>query len=216
MKDKIIEEVEGAYKKIAKDYKSKVKSEDFDHRYIEKFLLLFYPGHKILDIGAGTGTISNEMKSNHQLDVTAIDSSTEMVDIAKKDYPDMKIIRMDLRKLEFQDNSFDGAFANYSLIHVPDSDIQSSLTEIARILKPGGYLYLALQEPITPMDKDGFYPVAYKQEVKMFINLMTESDAKDYLEKTGFSIINIDRRAPKKEIEFPFNKLFITAQKDKI
>ena len=213
MEDETTKNVESAYGNISQDYKAKVKSHDLDHRYIEKFLSLFSSKQKILDIGAGTGAISNEMQDNHQLDVTAIDLSREMVDLAKKNYPDLKIIRMDLRRLEFPDNSFDGAFANYSLIHVAEADIPPTLNEIARVLKSGGYLYLALQEPITPMDKDGYYPVVYKKEVKMFINLFTKNDMRGYLQNAGFTVVNINRRPPEKETEFPFNKLFVVAQK---
>jgi ubiquinone/menaquinone biosynthesis C-methylase UbiE len=213
MEDETTKNVESAYSNIVQDYGVKVKSHDLDHRYIERFLSLFSAGQKILDIGAGTGTISNEMQSNHQLDVTAIDLSKEMVNLAKKNYPNLKIIRMDLRKLEFPDNSFDGAFANYSLIHVPETNIPQTLNEIARILKPRGHFYLALQEPITPMDKDGYYSIVYKKEVKMFINLFTESDMQGYLKSAGYSVVSVDRRSPAKETEFPFNKLFIIAQK---
>lgn len=211
--DKQSVDVQDAYEKIAEDYSTTVKSDHFDHRYIEKFLFLFKPQQKILDIGAGTGALSVEMKENHGLDVTAIDFSKEMLDIAHQNHPDLKMIQMDLRKLDFVDDCFDGVFANYSLIHVPEKDIETSLAGIFRVLKTGGYAYFALQEPVTSTDKDGYFSVAYKPEVKMFINLFTEAEIKKYLEGAGFTILNIERRDSQQGIEFPFNKLFVTAQK---
>lgn len=211
--DQISKDVEGAYDNIASDYKATVKSDDVDHRFIEKFISLFKPGQKILDIGAGTGTISSHMQHDHQLEVIAIDLSQEMVNLAKSEHPDLKILLMDLHSLQFPDAAFDGVFANYVLIHVEEKDVPPALKEVARTLKSGGYLYLALQEPITPMDKDGYYSVVYKPEVKMFLNLFTEQEMEDHLSGAGFAVTNIERRPPVVGMEFPFNKLFITAQK---
>jgi ubiquinone/menaquinone biosynthesis C-methylase UbiE len=205
--------VEKAYRVLAKQYKRKVRSEEFDHRFIEKFLAMFSPGQRILDIGAGTGIIAHDMFIRHQLNVVAIDSSKEMLNIAKKQHPELDIRLMDMRKLTFADKEFDGAFANYSLIHIREREIISTLRGIARVLKPKAYLYLSLQEPITKMQKDGYYPVVYNRRVKMFINLFKEKEMRIYLRKTGFKLLWVERRNPHPETEFPFNKLFIVAQK---
>lgn len=211
----ISSQVQKAYKAVISDYKDKVKSEDLDHRYIERFLLSLEPKQKVLDIGCGTGGVSNEMAENHQLKVTAIDISEDMVSLAKKLHPRLRVLRMDMLKLKFPSNSFDAVFANYSLIHIPDTEIDISLKQIGKVLKRGGLLYLALQEPIRAMDRDGFYPLVYRPEVKMFINLITEREMKKALKDAGFKVEWLERRAPNKKFEFPFNKLFIVARKVK-
>lgn len=213
-KDKdAVMDVATAYRTVAKKYMAKVKSEDLDHPYIERFLALFAPKKKILDLGAGTGMLSEEMMDRHKLNVEAIDISREMVSIAKKQYPKLKILKMDLRKLNFRPSSFDGVFANYSLIHIPEKDVPDTLRGVGKVLKRGGYLYLALQEPVSKMDRDGYYPLVYAKKVKMFINLFTEKEIEKYLKATGFHIIWKDRRQPDKKFEFPFNKFFVVAQK---
>jgi ubiquinone/menaquinone biosynthesis C-methylase UbiE len=206
-------QVKKAYRVLAKQYKRKVRSEEFDHRFIEKFLAMFSPGQRILDIGAGTGIIAHDMFIRHQLKVVAIDSSKEMLNVAKKQHPELDIRLMDMRKLSFADQEFNGAFANYSLIHIREREIMSTLRGIARILAPKGYFYLSLQEPIAKMQKDGYYPVVYNRRIKMFINLFKEKEMLTYLRKNGFKVIWIERRNPHPETEFPFNKLFIAAQK---
>ena len=211
--DEETKSIEDGYKEIASDYKTTVKSDDLDHRYIEKFLSLFQPGQKILDIGSGTGNIAHEIKLQHQLDVTAVDISKEMVDLAREAYPDLRVIQMDIRELKFEPESFNGIFANYSLIHVPEKDITKTLTRINELLVPGGYLYLSLQEPVGPMDKDGYYSVVYRPEVKLFINLFSEQEMRDHLVQNSFEVTYVDRRPHQQGMEFPFNKLFIIARK---
>lgn len=210
----IPKDVKETYNQIAQEYNNTVKSENHDREYLEKYLALFKPGQKILDIGAGTGNVSQDIQDTRQLDVTAVDISQEMTKLAKKNHPDLKFAIMDLRTLGLQNSTFDGAIANYSLIHIPEEDILQSLTEMSRVLKPKGKLYLALQEPITPEDKDGYYPLAYQDNTNMFINLLSEKEIHAYLNQSGFNIINIDRRPPVKGMEFPFNKLFISAEKN--
>lgn len=213
--DDLSKRVQDAYKQIAKSYLKKVRSGDLDHRFVEKFLTLFQPGQKILDAGAGTGEMSREMMDHHQLDVQAIDFSPDMVKLAKKEHPGLRVRRMDLRKLAFPAKTFDGVFAMYSLIHIPEGDVPDALLGINRVLKPGGYVYLALQEPRQRMQKDGFYPVVYNRKINMFINLITEAEMRAYLVKAGFNVKEVSRRDPHLETEYPFTKLFIIAQKKK-
>lgn len=214
--DDLSRSVQEAYRQIAKSYLVKVRSGSLDHRFIEKFLTLFKPGQKMLDVGSGTGEMSAEMIVEHQLEVQAIDFSPDMVRLAKKEHPGLRVRRMDLRKLAFPPRTFDGVFAMYSLIHIPEGDVPDALVGINRVMKPGGYLYLALQEPRQKMQKDGFYPVVYNRKINMFINLITEAEMRLYLKKAGFAVKEVSRRAPHVETEYPFTKLFIIAQKKKV
>ncbi len=46
------------------------------------------------------------------------------------------------RALPFEDGSFGGILAWYSLIHTPPADVPAVLAEFARVLRPGGGLLL--------------------------------------------------------------------------
>jgi ubiquinone/menaquinone biosynthesis C-methylase UbiE len=62
--DKQSKDVLEAYEKISSDYETTVKSDILDHRYIEHFLQLLKSGKRVLDLGAGTGVLSEEMYIN--------------------------------------------------------------------------------------------------------------------------------------------------------
>lgn len=201
------------YNKIISSYCKNIKSEFLDHPYYERFLSYLRVGQKVLDAGAGTASIANEMMKLHGLKIVAIDNSKEMVKLGKKKYPSLNYREMDMRNLKFPSSIFHAIIANYSLIHILEYDVESTIKEFARVLKSHGYLYLALQSPITPKQKDGYYPVRYKKGTSLFINLFRQEEIVLYLKKAGFKILRIDMRKPDKKTEFPFNKLFMIAQK---
>ncbi|MBI4919368.1 class I SAM-dependent methyltransferase [archaeon] len=209
----IIHQDKKAYDILAKLYKTKVKSAEHDHRFIEKFLSLLEPKQEILDMGAGTGELSYEMVKKHLLKVTAIDLSKKMVRMAKNHYPELNIQQMDMRDLKFSPKSFNAVFVNYSLIHIPEPEVIKVLKQIHKVLKPKGYVYFSLQEPISKKQEDDFYEVIYKKQVKMFINLIDEKEIRQYLKKSKFKLLWIGRRESDKKTEYPFNKMFVAAQK---
>lgn len=203
----------GVYNRLVLSYKKKVKSEDKDHRHIERFLLMLQPGQSVLDVGAGTGALAEEMTELHQLKVTAIDVSEEMIKLAKKERPKLSYLKMDMRSLAFPPKSFDAIFANYSLIHILDDDVPDTLKGFARVIKPKGCLYLALQSPMKSKDYDGYYPVVYKRDAKLFINLFEKDEIISSLKNAGFRVLFTALRKPDMRTEFPFNKLIVIAQK---
>jgi ubiquinone/menaquinone biosynthesis C-methylase UbiE len=208
-----MQSTETVYDDIVSHYNKKVKSEMLDHCYIEKFLSLFESGDLILDVGAGIGAIAYEMMMLHRLKVMAIDISKKMVEFGNKKYLSLNYKEMDMRNLKFKNDYFKGIFANYSLIHILDDDVQTTLQGFNRVLKHKGYLYLSLQSPRQKKQRDGYYPLAYKKNKLLFINLINKKEIKAYLKNSGFKIIGLYERKPDMKMEFPFNKTFIIAQK---
>ena len=51
-----------------------------------------------------------------------------------------------LEALPFPPSSFDGVWAHTSLLHVPKPRLPEALEGIAKILEPGGSLFIALRE----------------------------------------------------------------------
>lgn len=99
-------------------------------------------GGRLLFVGAGTGKDFELLPPG--LDVVAIDVSLGMVERARgrsAEYDGRIEVRaMDVRALEFPDESFDAALAVCVFCSVPRP--AAGLQEVRRVLRPGGRLFL--------------------------------------------------------------------------
>lgn len=96
-------------------------------------------GDSILDVGCGSGYIASILEKQG-FKVTGIDVSRKMLELAKKNAPSSRFLKMDMRTLGFPPRSFDGVICLYSIIHVPRRFHQGILKGFHRVLKPGGLL----------------------------------------------------------------------------
>ena len=98
------------------------------------------PGERVLDLGCGTGHLTAQIAARGA-DVTGIDASVSMVAQARQNYPKVKFVLGDARRLAFE-QPFDAVFSNAALHWMLDADEVAS--SMARSLKPGGRLVLEM------------------------------------------------------------------------
>lgn len=97
-------------------------------------LLAPQPGERILDLGCGTGQLTAEIaKSGAQ--VVGIDSSPEMIQQARSNYPGLRFELTDATQFRTAE-PFDAVFSNAALHWIKDAGGVAST--IAQALKPGG------------------------------------------------------------------------------
>ena len=95
----------------------------------------------VLDVGCGTGTILRAMSDSCSIKGFGIDMSENMVEETKRKCPDMDIRLSRCEKTPFEDDTFDVVTSCMAYHHFTDK--AGFAREAARILKPGGYLYIA-------------------------------------------------------------------------
>ena len=102
------------------------------------------PAERMLEVGPGTGYYSLPVASNLDGGSLAVfDIQQEMLDhvmgaAAKRGATNIEPTRGDAQALPYADASFDGAYLVTVLGEIPDQQV--ALTELARVVRPGGRL----------------------------------------------------------------------------
>lgn len=93
----------------------------------------------VFEVGCGEGELADRIQRELGVEVVAVDQSERMVELTRARGVDASA--GDVQELSFEDGSFDVAVAAWMLYHAPDLD--RALSELARVLKPGGRLVAA-------------------------------------------------------------------------
>ena len=101
---------------------------------------------RVLELGAGPAKLWRENLDRlpQNWHITLTDLSAGMIAKAQtylEDAPNFTFTVADAQTLPFDDATFDAVVANHMLYHVPD--LPRALSEVRRVLKPGGRLFAA-------------------------------------------------------------------------
>jgi len=103
------------------------------------------PGDTVLDAACGTGDLAIADKKAGAAKVTGLDFSEQMLARARRKAP-LEWVQGDLLALPFADDSYDAATVGFGVRNV--EDLERALSELHRVLRPGGRL--AILEITTP------------------------------------------------------------------
>jgi ubiquinone/menaquinone biosynthesis C-methylase UbiE len=101
----------------------------------------------VLELGCGTGLFTRKVHAISGAKIIATDLSEDLLIEARKKFPEGNFRIADAMNLDFSDHSFDVVFGSSILHHL---DMQKALTEIYRVLKPGGRMVFAEPNMINP------------------------------------------------------------------
>lgn len=104
-------------------------------------------GHRVLEIGCGTGTLATMTKRLHaDVEVMGLDPDAKALERAKHKAAREKVsVQFDqgfADELPYPDESFDRIFSAFMFHHLPSGERVQTLREARRVLKPGGELHM--------------------------------------------------------------------------
>ena len=82
--------------------------------------------------------------------LVGVDLSAEMVASAAKRNPDVEYVVSETSTFPFADASFDVAFASCVLHHVARGERAALVSEMARVVRPGGLVVVLEHNPVNP------------------------------------------------------------------
>lgn len=129
------------------------------HKYWRKFTMRkmqIKSGNSAIDVACGTCDWTIALAKAAQVDghIVGLDFSQNMLDIGRKKLDhhglkDVKLIHGSALDIPLPDNSFDYATIGFALRNVPD--LRKTLSEMHRVVKPGGMVVsLELSKPTWP------------------------------------------------------------------
>lgn len=167
------------------------KTDDFvKEKVIAQFISLLPPVNaEVLDLGCGVGKTTRVLSENG-LKVTGVDISDGLLTEAKKRAPELNFVKGDMRELRLPSCSFDGVFAQASLVHLETmEDVERTLSEIHGVLKENGIFFFSVKaklgdsETEVVSDKLSGHP--------RFFRYYTKEQLTELLTKHGFEVLEM-------------------------
>jgi len=140
----------------------------------------------MLDVGCGTGSYSIPLAMRHNLQLTGVDVSEEMLRQAESKYPEAQWLLEDFKKASFGAGSFDIVLMSYVIQHLIDlkGDLQKASMILAR---PNGRLIIVTDDHdqfrSSPVHR--FIPKAMEIDLKRFPAV---EELRGYLEGIGLEV----------------------------
>lgn len=130
------------------------------------------PGHHVLDLGSGTGypALLAAQTVGPSGSVIGVDLADQMVAAAERKatrlgLTNVTICTGDVTTLPFEAGSFDAVTSRFCLMFLPD--IPKAATEIARVLKSGGWVAAAVWSAAEKNPSIGLAMAAIKQLIEL-------------------------------------------------
>ncbi len=135
------------------------------------------PGDRVLDACCGTGDLALAAEREGGV-VTGLDFSPEMLARARRKSASITWVQGDLLDLPFAAASFDAASVGFGVRNV--DDLEASLRELRRVLRPGGRLaILEITRPRGPLRP--FFSLWFDRAVPLLGHVLPGGKAYTYL-----------------------------------
>lgn len=184
-----MEELPPAEDPSFKQYLHKQKVQLPDNLRVLKKLNSYMPNRgKLFEIGSFMGTFANEIRQSGW-DITCLEPFRGAVKYARQTY-NLNVIEGVLPQPALSENSFDAVILLHVIEHMPDPG--ANLTEIRRVMKPGGMLVVE-----TPRLDSLMFKILGRRERNLSISdghiyFFTVPTLTKLLEKHGFEIVSVD------------------------
>jgi demethylmenaquinone methyltransferase/2-methoxy-6-polyprenyl-1,4-benzoquinol methylase len=135
-------------------------------------------GDRVLDACCGTGDLAVAARKARAGNVVGLDFSERMLERARRKAPELEWVQGDVLTLPFEDASFDAAVVGFGVRNV--EDLEAALSELRRVLRPGGRLgILEITRPRGALKP--FYKLWFDRIVPLLGRLLPGGDAYTYL-----------------------------------
>lgn len=185
-----------AYDTVAESYAETLRThlagEPYDRAMLGLFAELVAGSGPVVEAGCGPGRITGHL---HELglDVSGVDLSPAMIEVARRECPEVSFSVGSMTALDIGDGALAGVVAWYSIIHTPPSLLSEVFGEFRRVLGDGGLVLLAFQVG----DERVEVRQAYGHSVSADAYRLAPDRIEELLREAGFAVEARLVRAPR-------------------
>jgi demethylmenaquinone methyltransferase/2-methoxy-6-polyprenyl-1,4-benzoquinol methylase len=191
------------YDRISRAYDLIADHDEHEAREAGERALGLEGGERVLEIGVGTG--NSAVNLGKQVGdggrIIGIDVSRGMLDVARRKLEEASVtdrveLRIaDARELPFEADSFDAAFASFTLELFAEEEIPVVLAQIKRVLRPAGKLGVVAMTEVKDRDHPSLLERAYVWMHRHFPHIVDcrPIDVSGVIRDAGFEITSEER-----------------------
>jgi len=162
---------------------------------VKEFLSKLPKNPEVLEAGCGDGRDANDLQLEGA-EVTGVDLSSGLLEVARRKYPSVNFIECDIRELPFENASFGAVWAHASLVHFDTVDeVKTAMSEFCRVLKPRGLLYILVKKQTGA--EETAVVVDSLSNHERFFRYFTEEGLISLIKNIGFTIDSIEEKNDK-------------------
>jgi demethylmenaquinone methyltransferase/2-methoxy-6-polyprenyl-1,4-benzoquinol methylase len=146
-----------------------------------------HPGARALDVACGTGDLALELagRVGPGGEVVACDFSEQMLELAREKAAGTPTIRVEWAnalELPYRDGEFAAATVGFGVRNF--SDLERGLSELARVVRPGGHVVILEMTTPTRPPLSTFFRVWFDRVVPLLGRVAGDGDAFTYLPRS--------------------------------
>jgi SAM-dependent methyltransferase len=201
-----------SYDRVAREYAERIfdelKDKPLDRELLDRFADSVRGRGLVCDLGCGPGHVARYLHDRGVL-VVGVDLSPGMLEQARRLNPDIEFRQGNMLALQVDDDAWIGIAAFYSLIHIPRAEVVRALSELKRVLRPGGCLLQAFHVGEDVLHRDEWFG----ESVSVDFHFFRPEEMEGYLESAGFQVEETIKREPYPNVEHPSQRAYIFARK---
>jgi 2-polyprenyl-3-methyl-5-hydroxy-6-metoxy-1,4-benzoquinol methylase len=138
------QETFSTWNKMAQVYQDKFMTLDLYNGRYDALLQLLPHNARVLDAGCGPGNISRYLlQQRPQLQITGIDISPNMIELAAANNPQASFKVLDCRDIAQLQQTFDGIVCGFCIPYLSAADCQRLFADVAKLLEEKAVYYLS-------------------------------------------------------------------------
>ena len=172
-----------AYNNSAKEFTEKIGVLTNYNNTYDYLIKLLNVNNNILDLACGPAQISKYIKDKINVNVTGVDLSAEMLNIAKNNIPDGLFIEDSIVTFK-TDISYDLIIIGFGVPYLNNQQVMQCIKNSISLLKNNGHIYLSFMDG----NQEGFEQTSFGGNNIFYIYYHKKEDIKNILLKNGIQL----------------------------